>query len=80
MAAILAADAPSSRRIVTGPITISGRVAAFAVGGSGAEASTTMAADPTASVGSGTPLTTMRKMLLVMAGHLKELMDMLRVE
>lgn len=43
MAAIPAADAPSSRRIVAGPTMISARETALTVGGSGAGASTTMA-------------------------------------
>ena len=53
IAAIRDADAPSSRRIVTGPTTISAREATLTVCGSGAGASTTMAANSTASSGSG---------------------------
>ncbi|TDK39129.1 hypothetical protein E2F50_03080 [Rhizobium deserti] len=53
MEAIRAEDAPSSRRIVTGPTTISARETALTFDGSGDGGSTAMAANSTASSGSG---------------------------
>nr|ALU64433.1 putative IS66 family transposase, OrfB [Rhizobium leguminosarum bv. viciae] len=51
-APIRAADAPSSKRIVTEPTTISGRLA-FLIGGSETGGSTITAANSTASTGAG---------------------------
>lgn len=51
-AAIRAADAPSSRRIVTAPTMISGRLTSL-IGGSAAGVSITIAANSTASSGAG---------------------------
>ncbi|WP_244490096.1 hypothetical protein [Rhizobium sp. Root483D2] len=53
IAAIRAADAPSSRRTVTRPTIISAREICLAAGGSGVGISTTMAANSTASSGAG---------------------------